>query len=224
MQGKGFSRDEIKDRLQNVGWSQTAIDKYLRDEVLNASFSEKGSEEIETFAEYGKFLLGDECIESHYKLGMNTLIITDKRLLVLRKFPKNISEFYYADIELVEFYTAIRWVRLGYALLYFFGMFIFFFFRQGIWEKVAAILPASASFFNFRPFLGMDLATILVVGYFLTYFFIDIFSFASSFMGRVRILPKNLGPKEIIARYTGDVEEFLEKVDEKLENQHEEKE
>lgn len=220
MQRKGFTKEEIKERLLQVGWSQSSIDKYLREEVLSGKFTQQGGEAIQAFAEYGRFLLADEVIESTYHIGLHSLLITNKRLLVLEKFPKNVSEYYFHDLELVEFYTTIQWLRALYAALYLFGAVIFAVYHLAMWEKLVAVFPPSATFFNFRPLFGFDLATLVIVGYLSVYFCVEFVHFVSSFFGRLRILPKDVGPKEIITRFTPDVEEFLSKIEIKLEKQH----
>ena len=189
--------------------------------MLSTSFSQHGTQEIEAFAEYAKYLLQDEIIDSTYKIGFSTCIVTNKRLLVLEKFPKNVDEYYFGDIELIDYHTTLHGYRGLYAVFYLFGALFIFTFRARIWEKVAALIPASAKFFNFRPFFEMDLGTLLFVGYLSVYFCIDLFAFCSSFVGRLRIVPKDVGPQEIFSKYTPEVEELIDKIELHLESQHE---
>lgn len=165
-------------------------------------------------------MLQDETIESAYHIGLFTLVITNKRLLVLEKFPKNVTEYYFSDLELIEYHTTINWIRGGYALLYLLGFSFFWIFHVRIWQKVVALLPDSAAFFNIRPFLELDIGSLIILGYLLVYFFMDLSTFGLSFVGRLRILPKDLGPKELIAKYNADVEEFIDQIELKLEKQH----
>lgn len=222
-QAKGFTREEIRDNLVNAGWNKAIVDKHLKEEVLASTFGKQSTEEIEAFAAYAKYLLQDETIESAYHIGLFTLVITNKRLLVLEKYPRNITEYYFNDLELVEYRTTISWIRGGYSLLYMLGFGFFWIFHTKIWEKIVALVPASATFFNIRPILDFDIGTLIILAYLLVYFFIDITAFVLSFVGRLSILPKDLGPKELLTRYNASVEEFLSQIEPKLEKQHEER-
>ena len=109
MQRKGFTKEEIKERLLQVGWSQSSIDKYLREEVLSGKFVEKkAAKQFKHSLNMVNSFLQMRLLNQRIHIGWYSLLITNKRLLVLEKFPKNISEYYFNDLELVEFYTTIQ--------------------------------------------------------------------------------------------------------------------
>ena len=217
-QAKGFTKDEIHEKLIKAGWHPKDIEKYLTEYVLSGKVEKESSATIKLFAKYGKFLLPGEEIKAHYVVGHYNIVFTAGRLIILKKFPKNILEFNFKDIELVEYYTDIRWLHSLYFAGYFAGTIIFALFHSSLWTYVVDIIPIAKRFFDFNPFFGMNVLAFLIFLYLLYMALYDLYHFVTSFIGRLRIMPRSMGPTDIMCKLTPDVEKTIQKLEEAISN------
>lgn len=217
-QAKGFTKEEIHEKLIKAGWHPKDIEKYLTDYVLSGKVGQESPATIKLFARYGKFLLPGEEIKAHYMIGHYNIVFTAGRLILLKKFPKNILEFNFKDIELVEYYTDIRWLHLLYFAGYLAGAVIFFLFHNFLWDKIVEFIPITGRFFEFQPFLGLNILALLIFIYLVYMTIYDLYHFATSFIGRLRIMPKAMGPTDIMCKLSPDVEKVIQKLEEAISN------
>jgi hypothetical protein len=215
-QTKGFTKEEIREKLLGSGWRTKDVDKYLTDYVLDGDLEKASADTIELFAKYGKFLLPGEQIKSTHSVGFYNVVFTENRVILLKKFPKNILEFNFKDIELVEYYTDIQWLHLLYFFGYFFGSVIFFFYHSFLWENIVMFASITQRFFDFQPFLGMNVLAILIFVYLIYMALRDLYYFVASFTGKFRIMPRVMGPTDIMCKLTGDVERVIQVIEEKI--------
>jgi len=214
---KGFSADEIKKKLLDAGWSKNDVDKYVTEYVLKGGLGAEKSVTIELFAKYGKFLLEGEVIKGHYHAGNFHVVITDQRAIFLKKFPKNLKEFNFKDLELVEYYTMVDWLKCGYAVFYLVFFLLFLRYHHFFWMKIVQLIPPAAEFLNFKLFWNVNVPAAIILIYLLVMFFRDAYRFIASFFGKLRILPKKLGPFDIVTSMTSDVEKVIQILEEKIE-------
>jgi len=166
------------------------------------------------FNKYKDLLLDGECIKEAYEVGflcfrLYVLLFTEKRLILIKKIPKNIIELHYKDIELVEFYTNIEWLKLFYAMMIyvlFYQLFININALLGmIIESVPALEPLlyAGDFFGMHIGSFLPLAALFIAG---TYF---AGLFVLSAIGRLRILIYDQPPFDIATLYDESVTRLI---------------
>ncbi|MFA6889161.1 MAG: hypothetical protein WC254_06720 [Candidatus Woesearchaeota archaeon] len=213
---KGFSKEEIRTQLLGAGWEEKTVIKYLDETLKKEQSFEQSSEFVELFAKYGKFLTDGEEIKFKYPLGFYIAVVTTKRLILLKKFPKTLIEFNLENIELVEYYTNVKMLKVLWAAGYLLGSGIFYFYNEVLWQRLTMIIPIADTFLTIHPFFNMNIIALIILGYCLVMGFYDFFQFILSFVGRVRIMPKGIGPTDIIAQMTPDIEQFIQTMQEKM--------
>jgi hypothetical protein len=144
------------------------------------------------------------------------VVITSKRLILLRKWPKSLIEFNLENIELVEYYTNIHTYKAMWAVAYLVFSGLFFFFQDVLWERLTLVIPIAEQFLSTQPFFGMNLIAIIIFAYTLSMGIYDLATFLLSFIGRVRVMPKDIGPTDIISKMTPQVEEFIQTMQERM--------
>ncbi len=213
---KGFSKEEIRTQLLSAGWEEKTADKYLDETLKKEQVFEQSPEFVELFAKYGKFLTQGEEIKFKYNIGFYIAVVTTKRLILLKKFPKALIEFNLETIELVEYYTNIKTYKALWAGAYLVGSWLFYFFNDILWQRLTMIIPIADKFFKIHPFFNMNIVALIILGYCLAMGFYDLSQFILSFIGRVRVMPKDIGPTDIIAQMTPEVEQFIQTMQEKM--------
>lgn len=213
---KGFSKEEIRGQLLGAGWEEKTVAKYLDETLKKEQTFEQSPEFVELFAKYGKFLTAGEEIKYTYNIGLYIAVVTTKRLILLRKFPKALIEFNLENIELVEYYTNIKTYKVLWAAAYLIGSTLFYFYNEILWNRLILILPIADKFLKIHPFFGLNVIALIILGYCLVMGFYDLSQFILSFIGRVRVLPKGIGPTDIIAHMSPEVEQFIQTMQEKM--------
>ncbi len=213
---KGFTKDEIREQLLTAGWEQNTVDKYLTEILVKQQNFEESTETVELFARYGKFLTAGEEIKFKYTIGFYIIVITTKRLILLRKFPKQLIEFNLETIEIVEYYTNVKTMKGLWAAGYILGGILFYFFQDIFWNRLSLLIPPAQSMLDLNIFFGLNILSVIILVYVIVMGTIDLCSFLLSFLGRVRIMPKGIGPTDIITTMKPDVEEFIQTMQEKI--------
>jgi len=213
---KGFSKEEIRTQLLSAGWEEKSVGKYLDETLKKEQIFEQSPEFVELFAKYGKFLTQGEEIKFKYNIGMYIAVVTTKRLILLKKFPKELIEFNLENIELVEYYTNVKTYKALWAVAYLVGSGLFYFFNDILWQRLIMIIPIADKFLYIHPFFGLNIIALIILGYCLAMGLYDLSNFILSFVGRVRVMPKDIGPTDIIATMTPEVEQFIQTMQEKM--------
>ena len=213
---KGFTRDEVRQQLLQAGWEEKIVDKYVKETLIKQESFEESKEFVELFARYGKFLTEGEEIKFKYNIGHYHAVITTKRLVLLRKFPKALVEFNLENIELVEYYTNVKTTKILWAAGYLMGSVLFYLYNAILWERLEKLIPIAGKFLTMHPFFNLNLIALIILGYCITMGIIDFTHFILSFVGRVRIMPKGIGPTDIISQMTPDVENFIQTMQERM--------
>ena len=149
---KGFTKDEIREQLLTAGWEQNTVDKYLTEILVKQQNFEESTETVELFARYGKFLTAGEEIKFKYTIGFYIIVITTKRLILLRKFPKQLIEFNLETIEIVEYYTNVKTMKGLWAAGYILGGILFYFFQDIFWNRLSLLIPPAQSMLDLNIF------------------------------------------------------------------------
>ena len=130
------------------------------------------------------------------------------------KLPKALIEFNLENIELVEYYTNVKTMKALWAAAYFIGSFLFYFYNQILWDRVTLLIPIADKFLKVHPFFDMNIIALIILSYCIIMGIIDFTNFIFSFIGRVRIMPKGIGPTDIISQMTTEVEQFIQTMQE----------
>lgn len=165
-------------------------------------------------------LLPGEKIESTFDLGLlqfdvYTIFATNQRLIVVKRFPKSLMEVHYEQIELLEYYTDIEWLKGLYAFFGFMLTFMFWFNRsaimKGLYDLVGSIEKLSSAVMiggvpagEWLVFIGM----LCVSFYFLGLFVLSLF-------GNLRILLYEQAPFDITTELTPQIQQLIMLVDQK---------
>lgn len=213
---KGFTKEEIREQLLAAGWQESVVDKYLPQTLEKEQSFEESKEFVELFARYGKFLTEGEEIKFKYEIGLYHVVITTKRLILLRKFPKALIEFNLENIELVEYYTNVKTYKGLWAAGYLLGGVLFYLYQDVIWNRLTLLIPIADKFLQTKPFFGLNLLSVMILGYAVGMGIYDLSNFLLSFIGRVRVMPKGVGPTDIISSMTPQVEEFIQTMQERM--------
>lgn len=213
---KGFTQEEIREQLLTAGWEQKTVDKYLTEILTKHQTFEETAETVELFARYGKFLTAGEEIKFKYAIGFYIVVVTTNRLILLRKFPKQLIEFNLENIEIVEYYTNVKTMKGLWALGYIIGGILFSFFQDIFWNRLGLLIPPAQSILQLDIFFGLNILAVIILGYVLVMGSIDLVTFLASFMGRVRVMPKGLGPTDIMTPMKPEVEEFIQTMQERI--------
>jgi len=62
--------------------------------------------------EFGSYLMGDEEPLKSFNVGNTRIVLTNERLLCLKKFPKSFIPVFYDDIRNIEHHTYIAWNKI----------------------------------------------------------------------------------------------------------------
>ena len=178
------------------------------DSNKDLSFIEKTAE-IDKYAEFSKYLTDDESVAQSYTIGRYTVLLTNQRIIMIKKFPRNITKIEYEDIELVEYYTDVNWAKLVYSVVFGVLSLIFYLVGDFIFRKISVALPFIIPLIKTSIALDMSLLTLVLFAVFTILFFSNLYAFFDSFMGRLRVIPKKQGPKDIITKLTKDVQEII---------------
>jgi hypothetical protein len=164
--------------------------------------------------QYKSYLLDGENIEIVFDLGLRWLklyrvIATNRRFIIIKKFPKNLIEIDYANIELLEYYTNVDWLYSIYASIIFIVTSIFFINRHAVAEQLAAFLPPLSPIIYAPMLPGVNAGEFLlaitglcVFGYFFGLFVL-------SLLGRLRILIYDQPPIDVVSALTSDIQSMI---------------
>ncbi|MBI1969241.1 hypothetical protein HYS48_00985 [Candidatus Woesearchaeota archaeon] len=170
-------------------------------------------------SDYSKYLLPNEKVELAAHLGPfqfflpYTILATNLRLLIIKSFPKNLIELEYKDVEVVEYYTNVSWLKLIYSVFLFVVAYLFLINRDAILEKFALFLPPAEPIIYAGNFFGLTAGSFLIVAIFLVaglYFF---GLFIRSLFGRFRILIYEQAPLEIMTSLSGELQALMRHIE-----------
>ncbi len=165
--------------------------------------------------EYTSYLLPNEKIELSANLGfikyvqLYVILATNMRIIIIKKFPRNLIELEYKDTEVVEYYTNVEWLQLLYAGFLFILSWIFFVNRDAILKKMTLFLPPAEPIIYAGNFFGMTAGSFLVFAALIIaaiYFF---GLFVISLFGRLRVLIYEQAPVEIVAAFTPELQQLI---------------
>ncbi|MBI3032579.1 hypothetical protein HYY69_03830 [Candidatus Woesearchaeota archaeon] len=225
---KGFSDAEVKEKLLAAGWDKAKIEAILQDLAQKQTkgkapstetFIEKSSS-VEKFAKYSPYMAENETVSAAYKIGFYHFLLTNEGLILLRTFPKTLIKYHYKDIELIEYYTNIKWGKLVWFISLSVVSFFFFMLEDLVFTKILQTLPF------LKPLLGKDLfMSMNIVGVIIFFVLIILtisngYGFFTSIFGRIRVLPYREAPIDIITKMTRPVQDFIIDIENRKKEAH----
>ncbi len=175
------------------------------------------AENIDT-SKYKQYLLQGEKIHGVYNLGLKeessiyVILTTNIRIIIIKKFPKNLIDIDYDDIEAVEYYTNVDWLYAVYAFFLFLIGFLFTLHNQILLDRVKLVAPPlepiiSTPIFGVNAGLFIVLAAIVCVGlYFAGLFIISLF-------GKFRVCIYDQPPIDIVTALTPKIHHLIKVID-----------
>lgn len=146
-------------------------------------------------------------------LGLYRIITTNKRLIVVKQFPKNLIETEYTNIEFAEYYTNVSWLSGIYALGIAAISVLFFLNHATIMDKLFTSLPFLEPLLGGRFIWGLSHGAAFILAA------MDIWSlfyagrFGSSLFGSLRILLYGQPPIDIKTKMTKELQQVIQKVE-----------
>ena len=152
------------------------------------------------YQRYKEYLLPGEKIVKVYnfRIGLYEILLTNKRVLLRRKFPRSIMVFNYGDVEVVEYTTGFKFFKLIASIFGFVFAVFFTRARDNIlisalgWNNLVYVCALASTAFG-----------LTYLGYFLL-----------GAIGRLKIIVRyNPQPVEIYTRYSSYIPEFIRLVE-----------
>lgn len=168
--------------------------------------------------EYRYYLLPDEDLRKIYHIGilninLYKILLSDSRLIVIKRFPKNVVELKFKNIELAEYYTNVEWLRLFFGLG-FVGLIILFLISSDfILQRFIDFLPPLEEVLLAGPVLGMRVGTIILLLVLLLGAFYYLGVFVNSLFGRLRIIIYEQAPLDILTPFNREVADIIRTVE-----------
>ncbi len=204
------------------------VDSTVKKEEKNVP-TEKAEVSDSKYDKYKNLLLDNESIKEAYTVGflccrLYVLLFTEKRLILVKKIPRNVIELNYKDIELVEFYTNIEWLKMFYGLLLYVLLYEIFLNIEVLLEKVVEFVPPLEPLIYAGNFFGMNMGTFLpsAVLFIAATYFAGLFVLSA--IGRLRILIYDQPPFDIATLYDSTVTKLIHSFSELSEKYRDERE
>lgn len=152
-----------------------------------------------------------------WKIDLYTVFATNKRLIIVKRFPKNLLEITYNQIELMEYYTDVEWLKGVYSFFGFMIMFMYMFNRELIMKTVYSLAPFVERLFNAFSVMGLPAGEFLT---FLALLSVSVFFcgfFVLSFFGKLKISLYDQAPFDITTELAPEIQELIMLVNQKKE-------
>jgi len=168
---------------------------------------------------YSPALMPGENTETQFKLGyfiqLYHVFATNKRLIIVKRFPKNLMEMAYDDVELVEYYTNVEWLKSLYSAALFILAFAFLFGKDAIMSQLFNSVPLLAPFIGRGDIFGMNYGALLIFAVLLGSAIYFAGLFVISMLGCLRILLKDQAPFDISTPFSADIQDLIKVVESK---------
>ncbi len=165
-------------------------------------------------------LLPGEKIESTFDLGfwrfdIYTIFATNQRLIVVKRFPKSLMEVHYEQVELLEYYTDIEWLKGLYAFFGFMLTTMFWFNRSAIMRGLYDLIGPIEKLSTAVTLAGVPAGELLIFLGMLCVSFYFLGLFVLSLFGNLRILLFEQAPFDITTELTPQIQQLIMLVDQK---------
>ncbi|GEM_PF-1411374 len=169
---------------------------------------------------WSEYLAENEKILAEYTIGSNDVLATDKRVIILKKFPRSFTEAKYPEILALEHKTYVLWENFLKALLFLAaGVFLYNYSASNnlampIYDIVSQYLPELTGIFSvgvIKSLLSIAVILLIALGV------INTIRFVSSARGHLRIRLKTGTSIRIRTAFTPQVRELIKLIETQLE-------
>jgi len=206
---KGYTDEELREELRKAGWDRKLIEEVLK-------ITGKGSDAlsgIEKFAKYDKYIHDDETITSVYNIASTKLILTNERLIIVKRFPISQVKMDLKDVEYVEYFTDIKWRSLWISFGCIFGFMFIYMFHEALTLQIRNVLPFLTPALDKKILFRYNILSFLISMTLLGFFVFYGLRFMDSLFGRLRIMIKNQAPVDIVTVLARPVEDFIKEME-----------
>jgi len=163
---------------------------------------------------YSEYLLPSEKVEKVFHLGFSifkfhTVLATNRRLLIIKRFPRNVADIDYPSIEIVEYYTNIEWIQMLFSGLLWLLAALFFVNRGVVIKGLGDFLPPLAPVLTYGSFLGLNPGTFLIVGAFVAGAIYHMGFWILSFFGKLRLIMFDQAPIDVVTSFDKDTQDLI---------------
>lgn len=175
----------------------------------------KGASDASRYKEY---LLRGEKLEKVFHLGffvfkMHTVLATNRRILIIKRFPRNLADIDYPSIEIVEYYTNIEWIQMLFAGLLWILAALFFVNRTIVVRGIGEFFPPLAPVLTSGNFLGLNAGSFLLVGSFVAGAIYHMGFWILSFFGKLRLIMFDQAPIDVVASFDEDTQNLIKLIE-----------
>ena len=157
---------------------------------------------------FARYLDGKEKLRRVLPLGVYSMLLTDRRVILKKNLSHGLATFSYKDIEVVEYRTSFRWMYLALAIVLFSAAYTFLaMMPEASSATTMNIHVASGSITTSQSNSAMVTYPLSFLGFAATVFgFVFLYFFVLSLFGRLRIfLNTKKSPIEITAKFNQPV-------------------
>jgi len=163
---------------------------------------------------YKAYLLPGEKLEQTFHLGVwkfkfNTVLATNRRILIIRSFPRNLTDIDYPSIEIVEYYTNVEWIHLLFSLLLWILAALFFMNRVIIIQSISNFFPPIAPVLTSGSFLGINAGSFLIAGVLVAGAIYHMAFWMISFFGKLRLIMFDQAPIDVVTSFDEDAQKLI---------------
>jgi len=206
---KGFNEEEIRDQLNEAGWDKALVEEALKSDSAKADCFIEKTDEVSKFSKFSKYLTEEEAVTNSYVIGHYDVLLTNDRVILIKKFPRNVTKIEYEDIELVEYFTDVDWMKLVYSVISGILTLVILIFNVLIFGRLSKALPFLKAILGKAVLGEYSILALVLLVVFGIMFISNIVGFFDSFMGRLRIIPKKQGPKDLVTKLTKDTQDLI---------------
>jgi hypothetical protein len=146
-------------------------------------------------------------------LNFYKVMLTNKRFIAIRAFPKNLFETDYRSIEFIEYYTNVEWLRALFSGIFVALAFLFVASRDAIMKELYNMIAPLKPLLSSGNVFGMDFGALII---FLLLVAVALYFggiFGRSLFGRLRVLVEDQAPLDMIATFTPDIQKLIRTIE-----------
>src|SRR3989338_8999948 len=165
---------------------------------------------------WSEYLSEGERTISEYDIGFHIILVTNKRVISLKKFPRSFIEVRYEDIRSLEHLTQIAWPKLINALAFLLvGYYTYNLSKQKdlsitLGDIIKNYLPELYGILPLRELIIFGTAALFVLGIY------RLLTFFMSMQGYLIIARKDRAPIKIGTAFTQNVRELIRIIEKKI--------
>jgi len=165
---------------------------------------------------WSEYLSEGEKIISEYDMGRSIILVTNQRVISLKKFPKSFVEVKYEDIRSLEHLTQIAWSRFINALVFLaIGYYIYNLSKHKdlsitLGDIFKNYFPELYGIFPFKELIILGIATLFILS---IYHFL---TFLMSIQGYLIISRKDRAPIKIGTAFTQNVRDLIRAIEKRI--------